>query len=339
MGYLLKADIPLSCFLCHTCKTKETIGHRAHGGSAYIRYDVPVDIDNQVLLVSVDVKKITWQRINPITYSAYSEMYVDCPLCSLRHSILPKVQAPKIFLENSIICDVCHNKLNLMEEHISLEEENGREKLTIKGALVCQFCGKHLFVEQCQEPNELLKEDIALLQIQSVNYDLRRVIPMRFKIGVTFTGAHRSRVKSIMEALLTFGFNRDDIFFDEWHEDIINGIDADIELGKIYENHCDCIVVFLSKDYNTKSWTRGVEWRAIRRIINNIQGKMICLINIDGVDIDNIDGLSGDTDIAKKIEGLSDSEVAKFIKKRYDVMNNLSKSIHNGFDNQSPVKN
>gem|GEM_PF-2273609 len=151
---------------------------------------------------------------------------------------------------------------------------------------------------------------------------------MNFKLGVTFTGTHRSKVNSIVNALLDFGFSKDDIFYDEWHDVLVNGIDADIELGNIYANHCDCVVVFLAEDYNTRSWTRGVEWRYIRKIINTITGKKICLLNIDNVDINKIDGLSSFTDIAKNIETLSIKEVAEFIKKRYELITNCHEAEH-----------
>ena len=144
--------------------------------------------------------------------------------------------------------------------------------------------------------------------------------PMKFKLGVTFTGTHRSRVSSIVDALLNHGFSKDDIFYDDWHDALINGIDADIKLQNIYAYHCDCVVVFLAKDYNTRTWTRGVEWRAIRILINTIKGKRICLLNVDSVDINEIEGLSYSTDIAKKIESLSAEEVAEFIRKRYDLV-------------------
>ena len=150
-------------------------------------------------------------------------------------------------------------------------------------------------------------------------YEPRRKSIMSFKIGVTFTGTHRARVLSIVNELSKHTFTKDNIFYDEWHDYLINGVDAYLELKDIYENKCDYIVVFLSKDYNIKKWTRGVEWRSMSKIINNIEGERICLLNVDDVDIDKIDGLSSVTDIAKKIDNISDSEVAEFIKKWYET--------------------
>lgn len=143
----------------------------------------------------------------------------------------------------------------------------------------------------------------------------------KFSIGVTFTGTHRKRVEAISEALLRIGFKKEDIFYDNWHDSLINGLNADLTLQEIYRKKCACIVVFLSTDYNKKAWTGGVEWRAIRNIIINAKGKGICLLNVDGVDINKIDGLSSYTDIAKKIENLSDDQVAQFIKNFMELHN------------------
>jgi nucleoside phosphorylase len=138
-----------------------------------------------------------------------------------------------------------------------------------------------------------------------------------FKIGFTFTGKHRRRVESIANALLKLGFDKKDIFYDKWHDAIINGVNADDKLQKIYTSSCDCVIVFLSKDYADKPWTGGVEWRATKKLINSQQGEKICLLNIDGVDIDSVSGLSSVVDIAKKIDLLSDNEVAEFINAKY----------------------
>ena len=76
--------------------------------------------------------------------------------------------------------------------------------------------------------------------------------------------------------------------------------------------------MFLSQDYMSKTWTGGVEWKTIKALINKNEGNKICLINVDNVDIDTIEGLSSVTDIAKKINTLSDSEVAVFFNNWYE---------------------
>ena len=80
-------------------------------------------------------------------------MYIECPLCSVSHCISSKMEAPKIFLKNSKVCNKCGAQLNLTEESISLEDENGCERLKIQGTLYCQSCKNnvHLNYDQVAE--------------------------------------------------------------------------------------------------------------------------------------------------------------------------------------------
>ena len=78
----------------------------------------------------------------------------------------------------------------------------------------------------------------------------------KFKIGVTFTGKNRkSIVEPVCEKLIErFGFAERELFYDDWHTEEIAGIHADNILKEIYSDNCECIVVFLSDDYNTKHY-------------------------------------------------------------------------------------
>jgi tetratricopeptide (TPR) repeat protein len=137
-----------------------------------------------------------------------------------------------------------------------------------------------------------------------------------FKIGVSFCGEHRtSTVEPVLTELLSHGYNKNDIFYDDWHTHLISTPgQADKEAKEIYEHHCDFIVVFLSKEYDTKPWTGGIEWEVIRRIINaKTKANRICLLNVDGVDINTVSGLSSLTSVAKKISGLSPSKIVNYI--------------------------
>lgn len=320
MGYLLKAKVPLRMYLCSNCLLRERHEHKDSNATANIRYAIPISKGNQQIAVSIDIKKITWKQIKPGIYEAFSEMQVECPLCSTYHGISYKVNAPRIMLESTIACEVCGSKLSLCNESIILEEESGREYLKIKGILFCKKCCKDIQFSYNEKADDTLDGDSVEFVIKNDLDIIRKKKPTQFKVGVTFTGTHRQEiVEPIVNSLLNCGFSKDDIFYDKWHDVLINGIDADIQLKKIYANQCACIVVFLSKDYNTRPWTRGVEWRTIRKLINTLEGNKICLLSIDNVNINEIDGLSSFTDIAKKITSMSADEVAKFIKKKYDL--------------------
>ena len=157
------------------------------------------------------------------------------------------------------------------------------------------------------------KDDIPNNNVEGETNMKKNVSIPTYKIAITFTGKYRdSVVRPVCEALLSRGFTKDDIFFDEWHEEKINGPHGNIVLQQIYER-CDCDVVLLSPDYNKKTWTRNVEWPAIlERIITGNGGK-ICLLSVDGLNIRDTSGLFPTQAVAKVIDNLSSEDIADFI--------------------------
>lgn len=140
----------------------------------------------------------------------------------------------------------------------------------------------------------------------------------RFKIGVTFSGKYRKEyVEPICKALLGIGYEKDDIFYDSWHETLINGPHGDDRLRKIYNQQCDCVVVLLSPDYKEKNWTGHIEWPAVKEMINTGKDEKICLLGIDKIDIDKIDGLYSNQAIIKFIDNMTPDDIASFINRKY----------------------
>lgn len=141
-----------------------------------------------------------------------------------------------------------------------------------------------------------------------------------FCIGITFSGKYRKKyVDRICKKLLEIGFKKEDIFYDEWHEVLINGVNADETLEKIFRK-CKFLVVILSPDYKEKNWTGNVEWPVIRKRINEGEGDRICLLSIGVVDLQEI-GLDKSTTIPKRIDEITADQAAEFIKKKYDRWN------------------
>ena len=141
----------------------------------------------------------------------------------------------------------------------------------------------------------------------------------KYKIGVTFTGKNRkSIVEPVCEKLIErFGFAERELFYDDWHTEEIAGIHADNILKEIYSDNCECIVVFLSDDYNTKHWTNNVEWEAIKTMINTEDERRILLLNVDSVNIDTIEGLNGERDIFIDISQENIDQIARRINRFY----------------------
>lgn len=147
-----------------------------------------------------------------------------------------------------------------------------------------------------------------------------------FKIAFTFSGKYRdSIVGPVCIELLNRGFSKDEIFFDEWHPALYNGIDGSEKLKSIYNKQSDCVVVLLSPDYREKNWTGNIEWRAIKELINTGKGKRICLLAVDGVDIASMDGLYKYQDLSKRVDNMKPSEIAAFLEEYCEVNQLLQK--------------
>lgn len=159
-----------------------------------------------------------------------------------------------------------------------------------------------------------------------------------YKISFSFASEQRQMVKDIVYNLLVLGFSKEDIFYDKFHELEINGSDADIKLENIYAKQSTLVVVVISKEYLEKEWTRKIEWRAIRILLNSKESHRVCLFNADGSDISKLEGLHYTTDIAKNIYGISSYEIAAFVKDKYNLVINYinpKTSISNLEDKQA----
>lgn len=106
-----------------------------------------------------------------------------------------------------------------------------------------------------------------------------------FKVALTFAGESRDLVENIAMNLEK-AFGKDEILYDKFHEADFARPQLDIYLQELYHNCSDLIVVFLCSNYTHKKWC-GVEWRAIRDLLNNFEFNKIMYIKAD----DNIDGI------------------------------------------------
>ncbi len=141
-----------------------------------------------------------------------------------------------------------------------------------------------------------------------------------FKIAFTFTGEYRERiVRPACEELLKYGYREDDIFFDEWHPEIFNGVNADSIFREIYHDVSQCVVVLLSPNYSDKLWTGNLEWPTVRALINEGNHRKICLLRVDDVELNKIDGLYSTRDVARPVDKMTPAEIARFIHRWYCI--------------------
>ena len=86
----------------------------------------------------------------------------------------------------------------------------------------------------------------------------------RFAIAVSFPGEHRRFARNVVNRLAE-ALGRDRVFYDQWYEAELLGLDGDLKLKRYYRNQSELIVPFFSEHYE-KPWCR-VEWHAIRAML------------------------------------------------------------------------
>ena len=101
---------------------------------------------------------------------------------------------------------------------------------------------------------------------------------LRFKVAFSFPGELRPKVSEIVE------FVKDElpigtVFYDHDFTAQLARPNLDSLLQTVYLNNSDLVVVFLSGDYERKMWC-GIEWRAVRGIINNKSDNTVMFIRI-----------------------------------------------------------
>lgn len=139
-----------------------------------------------------------------------------------------------------------------------------------------------------------------------------------FKIALTFAGESRSLVEKVANAL-TGRFDKEEILYDKFHEARFARPQLDLYLQKLYHDCSDLIVVFLCEKYSQKRWC-GVEWRAIRDILNNFRVDNIMYVKVGSENVDDISlpGFYGSEDGYVDANDHTPEEIAELIIQRYN---------------------
>lgn len=108
--------------------------------------------------------------------------------------------------------------------------------------------------------------------------------PRRFAIAVSFPGEHRRFVKNVVERLAE-AFGRERVFYDEWYEAELVGLDGDLKLKRFYRDQSRMIVPFFS-EYYRKPWCE-IEWHAIRAMLKDRRADdAVVPVRMDGTEIE-----------------------------------------------------
>lgn len=144
------------------------------------------------------------------------------------------------------------------------------------------------------------------------------ILKKPYKVGITFCGKDTRPFVQKMATELAIKYSKDKVFFDEFHNDKIVGLDADKVLQKIYTQQSEYIILLISKNYKRNHWTGNVEWKAIKEKLiplrNNVIIPVLCDTKI------RIDDLNLNKDIVIRVinnnlgqQNLTESEVVNKI--------------------------
>jgi hypothetical protein len=136
----------------------------------------------------------------------------------------------------------------------------------------------------------------------------------RFAVALSFAGddGNRAYVMQVAEALLKH-FNRERIFFDEWHLEEIAGFDSELKLQHVYGEDADIIVPFFCKHYVEKNWTRA-ELHPIRELLFEQKSERVFPFRFDMTKVPG----TFKQDIFPLVTGRSPEDIAGLIVKRYN---------------------
>ena len=136
-----------------------------------------------------------------------------------------------------------------------------------------------------------------------------------FDVALSFPGEARDYVLATAQELERFlGANR--YFYDNNYRAQLARPSLDLLLQRIYGKRSKLIVVFIGGDYQRKDWC-GIEWHAIRDIINRRDRDRIMFVRLDQGDVEGV--LRNDGYITAS--NTTPSDLAEMIDERVQVMN------------------
>ncbi len=139
---------------------------------------------------------------------------------------------------------------------------------------------------------------------------LGRVEELKFKVALSFSGDRRDYVLETATELKR-QLPRGAVFYDNDFKAQLARPNLDVLLQNIYLKNSDLVVVFLSTEYEKRSWC-GLEWRAVREIIKNRSDHSIMLMRFDDTPIPGLFSHDGYIDLNHH----SSIEAANFIMER-----------------------
>lgn len=139
---------------------------------------------------------------------------------------------------------------------------------------------------------------------------LGRLEEMSFKVALSFPGEQRAYVGEVAEELKR-RLPPGSVFCDRDFTSQLARPHLDTLLQRVYLSGADLVVVFVSSDYERKSWC-GLEWRAIRDIIKNKSDHAVMFMRFDDSALSGTFSVDGFVDLRE----WSPLDAARFIIER-----------------------
>ena len=112
-----------------------------------------------------------------------------------------------------------------------------------------------------------------------------------FDVGFTFAGSNRTLVSQLATAVAS-EMGMQSIFYDDFYTPYLARPNLDTLLQGIYGDRTKLIVVFLSADYQDRTWTQ-TEWRSVRPLLTERNDASVMFIRVGDGDVDGVTTLDG----------------------------------------------
>lgn len=179
----------------------------------------------------------------------------------------------------------------------------------------------------CAEGPEIAVTAVELAPILSgahgevadkVRFVALRNVPDRFAVAFSLAGEQRELVLPIAQEVESI-LGSSQVFYDLWYEHWTAGWDADLLLQNLYTKRAELVVVCVSAEYGTKSWTQA-EHRAIRAETMKVGGESARLrvlpLRVGDGDIAGVLF----NDLVPEVRGKATREVAELIVARLNLV-------------------
>jgi CheY-like chemotaxis protein len=241
-------------------------------------------------------------------------------LAGLDHSCdhaTTELEARRLLANNDydvIMVDLCMD-----EGHFTRERHCFCDQLKSGGggARIIGMTGCYLTHQQIVELahsclDEFLDKNSRLLDYEALRTALESKIVTAarkpYNVALSYSRDHANWVRPIAD-LLRLEYGRRGVFFDQFHLEELAGTNADLYLHRVFRKLADVVVVFLSRDYGSKSWCQR-EWAAIRSVMGSPTGPDIIPIRVAPGDVS---GFFEENDIYLDATNMPPEEVARII--------------------------